>query len=125
MHYSCFFMVFLISVILFKLQSVQYLNWLLVYMLSCLSHIQLCATLGTAACQAPLSMGISRQEHQSGLPCPPPGDHPHPGIESESLMSPALAGGFFTTTTTWETQQVTCNIANLCICNNDIICMHA
>ena len=32
-----------------------------------------------------------------GLPCPPPGDIPHPGIEPRSLMSPALAGGFFTT----------------------------
>ena len=56
----------------------------------------------TVAHQAPLSMGFSRQEYWSGLPCPPPGDLPDPGIQSMSLMSPALAGGFFTTRTTWE-----------------------
>ena len=37
-----------------------------------------------------------------GLPCPPPGDLPNPGMEPVSLVSPALAGGFFTTSTTWE-----------------------
>ena len=42
-------------------------------------------------------MGFSRQEYWSGLPCPPPGDLPDPGTEPESLMSPALAGGFSTT----------------------------
>ena len=52
--------------------------------------------------QAPQSMGFSRQEYWSGLPCPPPGDLPHPGIEPTSLMSPALAGRFFTTSATWE-----------------------
>ena len=61
-----------------------------------------CATLWTVALQAPLSMGFSWQEYWSGLPCPPPGDLPNPGIEPTSLMSPALAGGFFTTSTTWE-----------------------
>ena len=40
-------------------------------------------------CQAPLYMGFSRQEYWSGLPFPTPGDHPDPGIESASLMSPA------------------------------------
>ena len=40
-------------------------------------------TLWTVACQAPLSMGFSRQEYSSGLPCPPPGDLPDPGIELE------------------------------------------
>ena len=53
----------------------------------------------TAAHEAPLSMGFSRQEYWSGLPCPSPGDLPDPGIEP---ASPALAGGFFTTSTTWE-----------------------
>ena len=43
-----------------------------------------------------LFMGFSRQEHWSGLPCPSPGDLPNPGIKPASL-SPALAGGFFTT----------------------------
>ncbi|ELR59872.1 hypothetical protein M91_19863, partial [Bos mutus] len=47
--------------------------------------------------QAPLSMGFSRQEYWSGLPYPPPGDLPNPRIKPMSLMSPALAGGFFTT----------------------------
>ena len=54
------------------------------------------------ACQAPLSMGFSRQEYQSGLPCPPPRDLPNPGMEPTSLTSPALAGRFFTTTAAWE-----------------------
>ena len=56
----------------------------------------------TVACWALLSMEFSRQEYWSGLPCPPPGDFPNPGIEPTSLMSPALAGWFFTTSTTWE-----------------------
>jgi len=48
------------------------------------------ATLWTVACQALLSMEFFRQEYWSGLPCPPPGDLPDPGIEPESLLSPAL-----------------------------------
>ena len=51
----------------------------------------------TVACQAPLSMEFSRQEYWSGLPRPPPGDLPDPGMEPTSLMSPVLAGRFFTT----------------------------
>ena len=54
------------------------------------------ATPWTVAHQAPLSMGFSRQEYWSGLPFPPPGDFPDPGIKSTSPVSPALAGGFFT-----------------------------
>ena len=54
-------------------------------------------TLWTVACQAPLSMGFSRQEYWSGLPHPHPEDLPDPGIEPESLTSSTLAGGFFTT----------------------------
>ena len=57
------------------------------------------ATLETVTCQAPLSMGFSRQELWSGLPCSPPGDLPSPGTETASLISPALAGEFFTTST--------------------------
>ena len=56
----------------------------------------------TVASQAPLSMEFSRQEYWSGLPRPPPEDLSDPGIEPKSLMSPALAGGFFPTSTTWE-----------------------
>ena len=71
--------------------------------LSRFSHVWLCATLWTIARQAPLSMGFSRQEYWSGLPCPPPGDLPDPGIEPvSSLLSPALAVSFFTTSPTWK-----------------------
>ena len=63
---------------------------------------QLLVTPWTLAHQVPLSMGFSRQEYWSGLPCPPPGDLPNPGIEPTSLISPALAGEFFTTNVTWE-----------------------
>ena len=57
----------------------------------------------TVACQAPLSMGFSRQEYWSKLPCLPPSrDLPNPGIKSASLKSSASAGGFFTTNATWE-----------------------
>ena len=56
----------------------------------------------TVASQAPWSMRFSRQEYWSGLPCPPPEDLPNPGIKPASLMSPALAGGFFITSTTLE-----------------------
>ena len=64
------------------------------------------ATLWTIAHQAPLSMRFSRQEYWSGLPCPSPGDLPNPGIEPASLTSPALAGGFFVTSTTWEAPNI-------------------
>ena len=54
------------------------------------------------ACQAPLAMGFSRQEYCSELPYPLPGDPFNPGIRPTSLMSPALAGGFFAASATWE-----------------------
>ena len=47
-------------------------------------------------------MEFSRQEHWSGLSCPPPGDLPNPGIKPAPLMSSSLAGRFFTTNATWE-----------------------
>ena len=53
-------------------------------------------TLWTVACQVPLYMGFSRQEHWNRLPCPPPGDLPPLGTEPPSFMSPALEDGFFT-----------------------------
>ena len=52
--------------------------------------------------QAPLSIGFARQYYWSGFPYLSPGDLPDPGIKPASLTSPALAGGFFTTSTTWE-----------------------
>ena len=70
-----------------------------VCMLSCFSRVQLFVTLWTVAHQAPLSLGFSRQEYWSGLPCPPPGDLLDPGVKPMSLMSPAMAGGLFTPST--------------------------
>ena len=69
---------------------------------SATSDLSNSATPWTVAHQAPLSMGFSRQEYWRGLPCPPPWDLPNPGIEPRSLMSPALAGQFFTTSATGE-----------------------
>ena len=62
-----------------------------------LGRVQLFATLWTVACQALLSMGFPRQEYWSGLPFPPLGDLPYPGIEPISLVSSALGGTVFTT----------------------------
>ena len=67
----------------------------------CVCVLAVCPTLfatpWTVARQAPLSMEYSKQECWSGLPFPPPGDLRHRGIKPESPVSPALAGGFFTT----------------------------
>ena len=75
-------------------------------MLCAKSHQQ-CLTLATprtTACQAPLPLGFFRQAYWSGLPCLPLGYVPHPGTEPVSVTSLALAGRFFTTSTTWEAQ---------------------
>ena len=83
------------------LHTISVLIYMCIYrycaVLSCFSRVQL-----LVACQAPLSMGFSRQEHWSGLPFPSPGDLLNPGIEPTSLMSPALADRFFTASITWE-----------------------
>ena len=73
-----------------------------VCILSHFSRVWLSATPWTVARQAPLFMGFPRQEYWSWLPCPPLGDPPNWGIKTKSLMSPALAGEFFTTSATWE-----------------------
>ena len=67
--------------------------------------LQLCPTVWPyrLAHQAPLSMEFSRQEYQSGLPYLCPGDLPDPRIKRVSLTPSASTGGFFTTSTTWET----------------------
>ena len=62
-------------------------------MLTCLSCVRLFAALWTASRQAPLSMGLPRQEHWNGLPCPPSGDLPDPGTEPVSPTSPAWQSG--------------------------------
>ena len=77
-----------------------------------LSRVRLCGTPWTVAHQVPLSMEFSRQEYWSGLLFPPSGDLlfppsgvlPDAGIEPTSFTSLALAGGFFTTSATWEAQ---------------------
>ena len=56
----------------------------------------------TVAYQFPLSMGFSRQEYLSGFPCLPPVYLLYPGTESDSPVSPALAGRFFTTSAPWD-----------------------
>ena len=68
------------------------------------SCVRLLVTPWPVSRQAPLSVGFSRQEYWSRLPCPPLGDLPDPGMEPASLTSPALAGCFFffTTSASWE-----------------------
>ena len=72
-----------------------------------LGSLLLCTTLcGPIGCGPPDSSvhGLLQEGHQSGLLCPPPGKLPNSGIETESLVSPALAGGIFTTGATWEAE---------------------
>ena len=64
----------------------------------------LCDPLGCSP-RASLSIRFSMQAYWSGLPFPPPGNLPEPGIEPRSLMSPELAGRFFTHSTTWEAHE--------------------
>ena len=71
-----------------------------------LSHIQPFVTSLTVGHQAPLSMGFSSQEYWSGLPFPTPGNVPDTGIEPISLVSPALAGRFFTTEPPWKASEI-------------------
>ena len=69
--------------------------------------LQSCLTVSLCvACQAPLSMGFSRQEYWSVFPCPLPGDLPDPGIQPTSLLSPALTVGFITTSTIWPKEDM-------------------
>ena len=70
----------------------------------CAKLLQLCPTL----CVPGSSVGLSKQEYLSGLPCPPPGDLPEPDTETLSLTSPALARRFFTSSATWEAHS-SCN----------------
>ena len=85
------------------------------------SCVQFFATLWTVAHQAPLSIGFSRQEYWSGLPRLSLGDLPNPGIELASLMSPALAGGFFATSTIWKAPGWPGSLHNYCTRNELII----
>ena len=73
--------------------------------LSHFSRVRLFVTSWTVAHQTPLSMGFSRQDYWSGLPCPLLGDLPDPGIVPMSLVSPALVGRFFTISAPWEVRK--------------------
>ena len=86
-----------ISLFKFPLMLTSYITMLLLLLLSHFSHVQLCVTTQTAARQAPLSLGFSRQEYWSGLPLSSPGDLPQPGIEPTSLLPPALVVDSLTT----------------------------
>ena len=89
------------------MHSVQQQVWIILYpsVLVCLVAVVVSDSLQPnrlcIAYKTPLSMGFSRQEHWSGIPCPPPGDLPNPGIK---LVSSALTG-FFTTSKTWKAHQ--------------------
>ena len=82
-----------------------YLLHLRVRACMCAKSLQACLPLRTpwtVAHQVPLPMGSSRKEYWNGTLFPPPGELPNPGIETASLVSPALADGFFTTSTIRE-----------------------
>ena len=92
LHYT-FWLFFIISIPLLII-----LMWSIILLkvkvkVKLLSHVRLFATPWTVACQAPLSMGFSRQEYWSGLPFPSPGDLPNPGIEPgfPALQADALS----------------------------------
>ena len=90
---------------------------------SCACVLQSCLTLCdplSVAHQAPLFMGFSRQECCSGLPCLPLGNLPDPGIKPGSLKSPALAGGFFTTSTNREVP-LSCTIPHSLLCGFELV----
>ena len=83
-----------------------------------LCHVQLIPW--TVARQALLSMGFSRQEYWSGFPFPPPGDLSDSRIKPTSFKSPALSGGFFTTSAPWEAQWT--SIQDGCFAVSFVIC---
>ena len=73
-----------------------------------LSCVRLFVTPWTAARQAPLPLAFSRQEHWSGLLCPPPRDLPDPRVQTHISYVFALAGRFFTTIAAWEVKGAYC-----------------
>ena len=82
-----------------------------IYMYVCVKSFYSCLTLCDPMNYSPPGSsvhGIFQQEYWSGLPFPPPGDLPNPGSKPMPLMSPALAGGFFTTSTTREAPIYVC-----------------
>ena len=81
-------------------------------MLSCFSHVRLYGLKPASS----LTMGFSRHKYWSGLPCPPPGSLPNPGIKLLSIMSPVLSGEFFTTNfpDSSDFKKPACNTGDLC-----------
>ena len=98
----------------------------MLWMLSRFSHGRLLSIPWTIArCQTPQSMRFSRQEYWSGLLCPSLGDLPDPGIKPTSLMSPALADGFFTVRATWEAGYIhTHTHIYMCVCVCVCVCVN-
>ena len=90
----------------------ELITFLCICMLSVFSGVWFFLTPQIVALQPPLSLGFPRQEYWSGLPFPPPGDLPDPGIKLTSLASTALAGGFFTTIATCEAHAYACIYIN-------------
>ena len=86
----------------FRYSFLVQMNHLCALLCSGLSLVRLFAAPWTVPHQAPLSMEFFLQEYRSGSPVPTPGYLPNPGIKPASLAPPALAGGFFTTSTPWE-----------------------
>ena len=80
----------------------NYLIFMWVHVKSLQSCLTLCDPMDCSLPGSSVFLGFSRQEYWGGLWFPSPGDLPDPGIEPTSLTSLALAGGFFTTSTTWE-----------------------
>src|SRR5574341_1234605 len=80
-----------------------------------LSHVKLFATPWTVAHQDPLSLGFSRQEYWSGLPCPPPGNLPHPGTEPTSPVSSALQVDSLPTLPPWKPLKESSGEYKICI----------
>ena len=95
----------MLLIIMYIIILYMYIKSPLCVLLSSFSPVRCFAALYTVAHQAPLSMEFSRQEYWREWPCLPPGNLSDPGIELVSLMSPALAGGFFATSATWEAHQ--------------------
>ena len=97
--------------------SMHCIDSMCAYLLSRFSHAWLCVTLWT------VSVGLSRQEYWSELPCPSPGDRCRRlRIEPESLISPTLAGWFFTINATWEVPMYAYIHIYICVCQYICIC---
>ena len=79
-----------VTILFIGLSLSAYYGLVSMLLLGLFSRVQFFVTPWTVARQAPLSMGFSRQEYWSGVPCLPPEDLPNPGVEPESLTSPAL-----------------------------------